>query len=196
MCLVVLPAALETLRSQYLDQKARAAASAKAIYEGDLAAGQTHRAAAIAAYKAYQATLPKATSHSAQTEDPVITSLQHDIDATQKEIDDANAALQNNEKMAKVTIAFVNDIAALDQPRTQKGLYGIKGMRSDNLKTDAIAFASCLAAAAIYLILLGFLDRSVRDPEEIKNRIGRPVVVIPTFQQRGAGIRFLRKKRA
>lgn len=189
MCSAVLVAALDVLRAQYSDLKARSAATARAIYEANLKAGEADVAAATAAIQNYQASLPKAKPGSSQNQDPVLTSLQHDLDAAQKEVDNANAQLLNIDTIAQVSKGMANDLSVVDGPRTQRGLYGIKGASSDNLKSDAIAWASCLAVAAAYLILVAFLDRTVRDPAQIKARLGKPVISIPEHisPRRGQG---------
>jgi hypothetical protein len=185
-CPAVLLAALDVLRVQYSELKARSAATARAIYEANLKAGEADVAAATAAIQKYQASLPKAKAGSSQNQDPVLTSLQHDLDAAQKEVDTAKAELLTIDTVAQVSKGMANDLYVVDGPRVQKGLYGIKGASNDNVKSDAIAWASCLAVAAVYLILVAFLDRTVRDPAQLKKRLGKPVTSIPEYvsQQR------------
>jgi hypothetical protein len=190
LCLAVLPAALDVYQSQYQDLKARAAATARGIYEANLKAAEAEYAAAIAAMQKYVASLPKTTSHQAQTTDPIMLQLQHDLDSTQKAVDDARAKVKSIDTLTQVTKGLVSDMFVVDGPRTQKGLYGIKGLRNEHIKTAAIAFGACLVAGIAYVILVAFLDRAVRNIEEIKNRFDRPVIAIPSYESPAAHRRF------
>jgi hypothetical protein len=195
VCLAALPVALDVFKTQYQDLKGRAAASLRAIYEANLTTAQAENAAAIAAIQKYEASHPAPKHADVQSTDPALTALQHDLDQAQKDVDNAQAQLQGLDTLVQLGNGAIANMYAVDAPKIQKGLYGIKGFRTDNLKTDAVVLAACVAAAAVYLILVAFLDRGVRDPNEIKNKLGKPVVVVPAFQSR-ARSRSLRKKNA
>jgi hypothetical protein len=183
VCQSVLSAALDVFRIQYSNLKARASATARAIYEANLKVGLADVAAATAAIQKYIASLPKTSSHNVQTvQDPQLTELQHEQEVAQKEVDTANSQILGVDNITKVSAGMANDLSVVDGPKTLPGLYGIKGLGSDNLKSDAIAFGACLFAAAAYVILVAFLDRTVRDPHQIKARLGKTVVTIPEYQ--------------
>lgn len=194
LCKTVLIAALDVYRDQYANQKARAVASAKAIYTKRLEAAEAQVAAGIAAIQAYDAAHPRAQG-STDT-DPVRNSLQHRVDQAEGDVDQAKKELQLIDTGSQVSSGITADMAVIDPPRTAKSLFGIKGLRSDNLKTDAIVFGVCLVAAIAYLILVAFIDRTVREPSEITSKLGKAVVTIPDYHQAGRRRWSLRRKAA
>lgn len=180
ICATVLATVLPVFRSQYADLKSQAAAKARTVYEPMLKDAEARHAAAVAAVQHYLATKP-ANDHGTQQSDPVLTALQAEIADAQKDIDLAQGQLQHVDTITQIANTIASDLHVVDGPRTLPGLYGIKGFRNDNLKTDAIVFIGCLLAAAAYLVLVGFLDRTVRDPGQLK-ALGRPVITIPDYQ--------------
>lgn len=184
LCLSVLAVVLDIFRSQYADLKARAATTARAIYQQQLNAAEADVAAVTAAIQKYEAAKPKSSGRTQVQVDPVLTALQHDLDAANKAVDTAKTNLQSVDTITQVSNGMAKDLSVVDGPKMQDGLYGIKGFGSDNLKSDSIAWASCLLMAVAYLILVAFIDRSVREPDVIKNKFAKPVVVIPAYQSR------------
>ena len=185
LCLAVLSAVLDVFRAQYSDLKARSAATARAIYVANLKQGQADLAAATSAIEKYEASKTKSTKGAPQnTQDPILTGLQHQLDSAQKEVDNANAQILQIDTISQVTQGITNDLSVIDQPQTKAGLFGVRGLGNDNLKADAIAAASCLIAAAAYLVLVAFLDRTVRDANQISARLQKPVIAIPDYTTR------------
>jgi hypothetical protein len=185
LCLAVLSAVLDVFRAQYSDLKARSAATARAIYVANLKQGQADLAAATSAIEKYEASKPKSTKGAPQnTQDPILTGLQHQLDSAQKEVDNANAQILQIDTISQITAGITNDLSVIDQPQTKGGLFGVRGLGNDNLKADAIALACCLIAAAAYLVLVAFLDRTVRDANQISARLQKPVIAIPDYTTR------------
>ena len=182
LCKSVLTAALDVYRVEYSKQKARTVETAKAIYANQLKAAEAQVAAGISTLQAYDAAHPRAQG-SSDNADPVRNSLQHNLDQAQQAVDKVKADMAQLEATTQVSNGITGDMAVIDAPRTARGLFGIRGMRSDNLKTDAIVFAVCLIAAVTYLVLVAFLDRTVREPSEITGRFAKLVVTIPDYQQ-------------
>jgi hypothetical protein len=79
--------------------------------------------------------------------------LQRNLDQAHAAVDRARAELAQLETVNLVSNGITGDMAVIDAPTTARGLFGISGMRSDNLKTDAMVFAACLVAAIAYLVL-------------------------------------------
>jgi hypothetical protein len=180
MCMTVLATVLPVFRAQYADLKSQAAAQARNVYEPQLQDARARHAAAVAAVQHYVSAHP-VNDRGPQQSDPVLTALQADIADTQKDIDLAQAQLQHVDTITQIASTIASDLHVVDGPRTLPGLYGIKGFRNDNVKTGAIVFISCLLAAAAYLVLVGLLDHTVRDPGQMKT-LGRPVIIIPDYQ--------------
>jgi hypothetical protein len=193
MCQSVLAVVLEVYRELYTQLRLESAAAARKIYEDNLKAAQADYAAAIAAEQRYLAAQPKSAHFQSSTADPVLTSLEHDVDQASKAVDNARSQIQTIDTQTQQANGMASDLRLIDGPSTVKGLYGIKGLRSDNLKTDAIIWASCLGAALVYVILVAFLDRTIRDPLQIKGRVGRPVVTIPDYVKQPRRRRFWRR---
>ena len=186
LCIAVLTAVLDTLHSTLADLRSRAAADARVMYQDQLKSAEADVARLTAAIQAWIAKQPKTSSRSQtqQVTDPVLTGLQHDLDTARKAVDIANSQLQSVDSVLQGTITMISDLTVVDGPKLQAGMYGINGLGSDNLKSDAITFAGCLAAAAIYLMLVAFMDRTVRDLNQIKSRLRLSVIAIPDYQRR------------
>jgi hypothetical protein len=185
LCIRLLPVALDVFRSNYADLKAQAAATARAVYEPQLRAAQAQLASATDAYQRYEASLPAKSSKSPTQSSHVDVTQQallHDIDQAQHAVDVAQTQLQNIDNITLVANALLSNIYVIDGPKMGDAMLGIPGFGKGNLKVDGIIWATCIAAAAAYLILVGFLDRTVREPDEIKNRLGKSVVTIPAYQ--------------
>jgi hypothetical protein len=181
-CSTVVAAVIPVFRSVYADLKAKAADASRAVYEPQMKAAVASHDAAVVAVQQYEAKEPKSTTRSSQPlVDPVLNSLNAEVDRTQKVIDQLNTQLQSIQTQTQVANAVASDLQIVDGPRVLNGLYGIKGLRSDNVKTDTLVWAGCLAAAAAYLLLVAYLDRTVRDPAQIKNRLGKRVITIPAY---------------
>lgn len=183
LCKTVLADALDVYRAEYSDQKARAVATARAIYQSQLASAQTRVSTTVAALQAYNKDHPSAQGAAADA-DPIRNSLNHDVDQAEANVDEARKNLEQVETAAQISNGVTGDMAVLDPPTTARGLFGIPGMQSSNLKTDAIVLAVCLVAAIAYVLLVAFLDRTVREPDEVITRTGKSVVTIRDYAQR------------
>jgi hypothetical protein len=194
LCAPVIKAALEVLRSMWIEFKAQAAQAARQIYELQLKTAQAKTATAIAALQKYDAQHPRPAGQPVST-DPVRSGIQHDVDVAQREADVVTTQIDNLDTFGQIPTAMANDMNIIDGPKIQKGLFGISGLRSDNLKTDAVAWVICLLIATSYLILVALVDRSVREPGEIQKRLAKQVFVIPDYR-RERGFRLWRKRAA
>jgi hypothetical protein len=197
LCLQVISEVLDIYRSQYGALKAKAAVTARTIYESQLKSAEADLSAALAAVTQYQAALPKTNNRQTQATDPILTALQRNIESAQRAVEATKAQLQSIETLAQVQNGMATDMNVIDPPQITAGLYGIKGLRSDNLKTDAIIWVSCLVAGVIYVVLLALVDHTVRDPAAIQARLDKPVLTIPDYVRQAAKpgrARFLRRK--
>lgn len=181
VCGAVVADVLAIFRAQYAELKTREAEIARGIYRAQLKTVEASVAAATTALQKYDAAQPKkAPGESADAfADPARTVLQGDLDEATKQLAAVRGSLVNIETSLSVANGITSNMYVVDGPTIQSGLYGIGGFRVDNLKSDAIIWFCCVAAAVAYLILVAFLDRTVRDPEQIRGRLQKPVVAIP-----------------
>ncbi len=103
---------------------------------------------------------------------PELDRLQSDVNSAQTAVNDLQDKLQS--------IQFSNDAAAeidqtavrvVDSPKTSNGRF------TSVTKKMAIAFAVAAGVPGLaYLVFLGWIDRTTRNPKEIESRIGVRVV--------------------
>jgi len=192
-CVEVLQAVLNVFVTTYVDLKTKAANDSRAIYEAQLVTDEAKVASIEKQIQDYIKNEPK-SAHLQQISDPVLTGLQHQQDAAQKAVDADNAQILSVETLLQAMSAMFADVTVIDGPTLQPGLYGINGLGNDNIKTIAIALAGCLVAAVIYVMLVAFMDRTVRYPNALKNRLGVKVIPIADYQERVKPLQRLRSK--
>jgi hypothetical protein len=188
LCINVLTSVLGVFIATYVDLKTKAASDSRAIYQAQLTVDQAQVKSIQAQIEAYIKALPKSSSRSqgSQVNDPVLTGLQHQQDQAQKAVDADSAAIQSIQTLLQQLSAMLADVTVIDGPTQQPGLYGLPGVGSDNLKSDAIAFAATFVAAVMYVMLVAFMDRTIRDPNLVKNRLRVKVISIPDYQEKRA----------
>ncbi|HKW60264.1 MAG TPA: hypothetical protein VJR46_10995 [Candidatus Dormibacteraeota bacterium] len=183
LCVSVLTSVLSVFVSTYIDLKTKAANDSRAIYLSQLATDQAQVKSIQAQIESYIKSHPSQRNQSQQS-DPILSGLQHQLDQSQKAVDADNAQILSIDTLLHQVSAMLADVTVIDGPALQGGLLGLSGVGSDNLKTDAIAFAGCLVAAVIYVMLVAFTDRTIRDPNVVKNRLRVKVIPIPDYQQK------------
>ena len=188
LCIQVLANVVDVHRVEDADLVAQQAAAARAIYTQQLKEAEQNLANAIRAVDAYQAAHPIKPGKTTSS-DPELATLQHDVDSAQGVVDQTGQRLANIDLAEQVSNGMIAAMYVVNAPAVQKGLFGIRGLRSDNLKLDAIVAAACFAAAAIYVVLVAFTDRTVRDPNELKRLTSAEVVTVPDLRLSGAGRR-------
>jgi len=193
VCVEVLQAVLNVFVTTYVALKTKAANGSKAIYEAQLVTDEAEVASIQKQIQDFIKAQPKST-HLQQINDPVLTGLQHQQDAAQKAVDADNAQILSVQTLLQALSAMFADVTVIDGPTLQPGLYGINGLGNDNIKTIAIALAGCLVAAVIYVMLVAFMDRTVRDPNALKNRLQVKVIPIADYQERAKPRQRLRNK--
>jgi hypothetical protein len=174
---------VDVYRIQQAALNASTAAAARDVYQKAEKAAEQALASAIAAVTAYEASHPVKAGQ-AQPADPELAALQHEVDLAQGEIDKDKQRLGNIDLVEQTWNGMVISMSLVDGPTIEKGLFGIRGLRSDNLKTDGIAAAAGAAAAAIYVLLIAFLDHTIRHPDELKRRYSTKVVTVPEYHAR------------
>ncbi len=172
VCVQVLTTTIALHRQWLIDTEKQQAAVASQFYTSQLGQAKQQLQAAIDAYQAYVAAHPT-PANAIRGPDPELDRLQNDVQLAQAQVNTLQDKLQS--------IQFSNDAAAeidqtalrvVDQPSTSSGRF------TAVTKKMAIFIAVGAALPGIaYLIFLGWIDRSTRNPKDIEGRIGVRVVV-------------------
>lgn len=172
VCVQVLTTTIALYRQWLIDTEKQQASVAVEFYTSQLEQAKQQLQTAIDAFNAYVAAHPVAPN-TIRPADPVLDRLQNDVQQAQTQVNDLRDKLQS--------IQFSSDAAAeidqtalriVDAPTTSGGRF------TSVTKKWAIAFALGAAVPGIaYLVFLGWIDRSARNPKEIESRLGTRVVV-------------------
>lgn len=144
--------------------------------QAQLDAAQKRYATSQAALETYLAAHPGilAAPSGQQTGNTQLDAL-----VTQAQLDrDQVTQLQNQLGQAQFTFAaadrFIqNDIQVVDEPRITKG--GILGDGS-SMKRAAIVWLAAVGVAAVYLVLVVWMDKTARDTRELAGRLSVPIL--------------------
>jgi hypothetical protein len=173
VCTQVLTTTIALHRAWLIQTEKQQADVASQLYTSQLQQAKTHQQATIDAFNVYVSSHPYPPNVIRPT-DPEFDRLQSDVQQAQTEVSDLQGKLQG--------IQFSNDAAAqidetalrlIDPPTTSGGSF------TSVTKKMAAAIAAGAAVPGIaYLVFLGWIDRTIRNPKEIEGRIGVRVVAL------------------
>jgi hypothetical protein len=171
VCIAVLSAVITLHRDWLVRTEKQQADIAIQFYKGQLADANKRLQTATTALTAYEAQHPVPQTV-VQSRDPALDSLQNEVSQAQSDVNTIQDKL--------TSIQFSNDAAAeidqtavrvVDPPATSGGRF------TSVTKKMAIAIAAASSVPGIaYLVFLGWVDRTTRNPKEIESRIGVRVV--------------------
>jgi len=171
VCIQVLTTTISLHRDWLIQTEKQQADVASQFYTGQLVEAKTRLQSAIDALNAYVATHPTPQTL-VRSPAPELDRLQSDVNSAQTDVNDIQDKLQS--------IQFSNDAAAeidqtavrvVDPPKTSSGRF------TSVTKKMAIALAAAAGVPGVaYLVFLGWIDRTTRNPKEIESRIGVRVV--------------------
>lgn len=171
VCVEVLNTVISLHRDWLIRTEKQQADVASQFYNGQLTAANTKLQTATDALTAYLAQHPTSQSL-VRAPDPMLDRLEANVSQAQSDVN----AIQDK----LTSIQFSNDAAAeidqtalrvVDPPSTSGGRF------TSVTKKMAIVFAAASGLPGIaYLIFLGWIDRTTRNPKEIEGRIGVRVV--------------------
>lgn len=179
LCLSVMTTTIDQYRQQLAGTQRSQAAVAEAFYATQLATAQNSMNSAQAALGSFLAQHP-----GTGLSDPTADKLQRDITtdrATVSSLSDKLSQTQLTAAASKMVVDTISRIA--DPPALDNGnILGAPETRRALLEA-AVSWVVAIA----YLALLGWLDRTVRDPQEIERKVHVPVLaIIPHFADMGS----------
>jgi capsular polysaccharide biosynthesis protein len=177
VCVQVLTTTVAVHRDWLIQTEKQQADVATKFYTSQLQLAKQHQQTTIDSYNAY-VNNHQYPANVMRPADPELDRLQSDVQQAQTQVRDLQDRLQ--------TIQFSNDAAAeidqtalrvIDQPATSGGTF------TQVTKKLAASIAAGAALPGIaYLVFLGWIDRTIRNPKEIEGRIGvRVVAMIGNF---------------
>jgi capsular polysaccharide biosynthesis protein len=185
MCPVVVNAAIEVMRAQQIDNEKNQARAGVAFVTGQLQQAQTNLTASQGALRAYLAAHPSASVGQSGVpstlQDPQLTQLQSDLQNQQNHVNDLQNQLSNDNNIVSLSTALIESGPRIvDAPLITRGRPIGDG---SGLKLAAITGGVAFGIGVGYLLLLSWLDKTLRDPREIEHRFKVPVVTtIPELQ--------------
>lgn len=173
VCVKVLATTIALHRDWLIQTEKQQADVASQFYTAQLQQAKEHLQTTIDAYNTYVAAHP-IPANTVRPPDPEYDRLASDVQQAQTQVNDLQDKLQ--------TIQFSNDAAAeidqtalriVDQPTTSGGRF------TSVTKKLAVAMAAgAVLPGVAYLVFLGWIDRTTRNPKEIESRIGARVVAL------------------
>jgi hypothetical protein len=173
VCIQVLTTTISLHRDWLIQTEKQQADVASQFYTSQLQQAKVRQQASIDAFDAYVASHPVAPN-ALRAPDPEYDRLQSDLQQAQTQVNDLQDKLQS--------IQFSNDAAAeidqtalriVDPPSTSGGRF------TSVTKKMALVIGGGAAVPGIaYLVFLGWIDRTTRNPKDIENRIGVRVVAM------------------
>lgn len=169
VCTQVLSTTIALHRDWLIQTEKQQADVASKFYTSQLEQAKVQQQAAIGTLNAYVASHP-----TVRQPDPEFDRLDSDVRQAQIQVDDLQAKLES--------IQFSGDAAAeidqtalrvIDAPATSGGTFTSATKRIAMMITAAAALPGIA-----YLVFLGWIDRTTRNPKEIEGRIGVRVVAL------------------
>ncbi len=183
VCLYVLDRTIEALRDESIQMEKDNASAGVAFLTAQLKQAQANQSSADDALRKYVVLHPGAKIDADPTTitDPDLAKLATDVQSARAAVNTIQEQINRNQAIASASTAQIQSgPRVVDQPAIVKG--GIIGDGS-GVKKGGMAGGATLALGLGYLLLLGWLDKTVRDPREIEHRFKVPVVTtIPELQ--------------
>ncbi len=171
VCIQALTTTITLHRQWLIDTEKQQADIAVQFYTAQLKTANTRLQTASDAFNAYAASHP-IPANVVRPPDPEYDRLQSDVSQAQTQVTDLQDKVQS--------VQFTNDAASeidqtslrvIDPPKTSGGRF------TSVTKKMAIAFGGgAILPGLVYLVFLGWIDRTTRNPKEIEGRLGVRVV--------------------
>ncbi len=185
VCAQLINRSVEVLRDEQVADERANAQSGQAYLSVQLQQARTDQAAAEDALRRYIVTHPGTkvdTSADPTTiADPELSRLATTVQQARGHANDLQAQVDRNSNIVSASTAVIQTLPRMvDSPVLTHGWPIGDGT---GLRKGAIAGGAALAAGLVYLFLLGFVDKTLRDPRDIEHRFKVPVVTtIPELQ--------------
>ncbi len=181
VCLKVISSAIDLFHERLAEIQKGQAQVASTFFESQLRRAEEDLKRSQDTVKKYLLAHP-GVALTDRNANPELDLLLLQMDQNRKRVDDMQRGLVGIQVTGDEASRLFQSISTVvDPPRmTRDGFIGVKG----TLKRGLLIWLGCLAAAAAYLFLLTWLDRTARDPQELERRLRVPVLVtIPHFAE-------------
>lgn len=171
VCIQVLTTTIALHRDWLIQTEKQQADIASKFYTSQLQLAKEHQQTTIDAYNAYAASHP-IQPNTLRPADPEFDRLQSDVQQAQIQVNDLQDKLQGVQfSYDAATEIDQTALRVIDPPATSGGTF------TSVTKKLAMAIAAGAAVPGIaYLVFLGWIDRTTRNPKEIEGRTGVRVV--------------------
>jgi capsular polysaccharide biosynthesis protein len=184
-CIALVNRSVEALRDEQIQMEKDNAAAGVTFLTSQMQQAKTSQTGAEDALRKYIASHPgiKVDSNTDPNtiNDPELSRLATEVQAKRSAVNNLQDQINRNSNIASASTALIQaGPRMVDPPLIQKG--GLTGDGS-GLRKAALTGGAVLALGAVYLFLLGWLDKTLRDPHDIERRFKLPVVTtIPELQ--------------
>jgi capsular polysaccharide biosynthesis protein len=185
VCIALVNRSVEAMRDEQIQMEKDNANAGVAYLNTQLAQAKTQQTAAQSALQSYIRTHPgvkvDANADPNSITDPELSQLTANVQSTGNAVTSLETQISRNTNIASASTALIQaGPRMVDPPMIQHG--GITGDGS-GIKKAGETGGAALALGLVYLFLLGWLDKTVRDPRDIERRFKLPVVTtIPELQ--------------
>jgi uncharacterized protein involved in exopolysaccharide biosynthesis len=187
VCIVLVNRAVEALRDEQIQMEKTNATAGVAFLNTQMQQAKTTQTSAEDALRKYITTHPgikvdaNGDPNTSAVSDPELSRLASDVQTSRNTVTSLQDQINRNTNIASASTALIQaGPRMVDPPMIQKG--GLTGDGS-GLRKAALTAGAVLALGAGYLFLLGWLDKTLRDPRDIERRFKLPVVTtIPELQ--------------
>jgi capsular polysaccharide biosynthesis protein len=185
ICINLLNKAIEVLRTEQIDQEKNSATAGVAFLTAQLQPAKDAQTQSEDALRRYINTHPGTkvdlTADPNTITDPELARLAADVQQKRSSVNALQDQIRRDNSIASAAAAVITTGPSIvDPPQVLRG--GRIGDGS-SLKKAGIVAGGALALGIAYLLLLGWTDKTLRDPRDIENRFKVPVVTtVPELQ--------------
>jgi uncharacterized protein involved in exopolysaccharide biosynthesis len=182
ICVTVVDTAITVLRNQQIDLEKAQAKEGSSYLAAQLQQVRTSLSTAEDALRRYVAAHPGAKFDGvdpALISDPELARLASDVQSLRSSVGNVQGQLErDNSILTGSTAVIAAGPRVIDPPQvtSASSLRGRLIGDGSNLKKAGLTGGATLALGLGYLFLMGWLDKSLRDPREIERRFKLPVV--------------------
>lgn len=173
LCVSVLSAAVPVVRRLLIDTDQKQADATAAFWTAQLQDAQTNLGSARADLKTFAAANPNVAVDGSST-DPQVALLLDRVKQWQAKVTEAQDSLSLAQYTSSASARLL-EVGATVVDAPQLATPGILGDHA-SLRPATIALAAGLVVVLAYLVVLAWVDKTVRDPKTIERRMGVPVV--------------------
>lgn len=184
VCVVLLSKAIDVLRTEQLESEKQSAQAGLTYLKAQLEQARQAQSQAQTALRSYIVAHPGAkvdTQDISTIQDPTLAQLAAAVQQAQNHTSDLQAQVDRDNSVVSTNIQLIQSGPRVIDPPAVAG----SGLLGDHsvLRKAGLAAAGAFALGLGYMILLGWLDKTVRDPRDIEHRFRVPVVTtIPELQ--------------